>query len=283
MSELLIAIDVGNSRVKCGLFDRAEAVPHSHELPRCLHFTVSAVDGDIPFSEISGWVASSGSTLITAVIGGANPDGIGRVLDHWRKDDWPTPQVVEDPNSLPLEVHVAKPAHVGIDRLLNAVAANVIRPAGCPALVVSSGTATTVDSVSSDGAFLGGAILPGFELAARSLHQHTAFLPLISMEELANDPHHPLGTDTPQAMRSGLYWGQIGAVKELLERLGSGPSGSETQSSSTSSREASGAQPIVVLTGGGASLLADHLPGARWEPYLPLQGLALVATGSRDE
>jgi type III pantothenate kinase len=151
---------------------------------------------------------------------------------------------------------------VGVDRLLNAVAANVIRPAARPAVIVDTGTATTVDLVNTDGAFEGGAILPGFELCARALHDYTALLPLLSIEELAGEPREPLGRNTRAALRSGLFWGQLGAVKELIERL-------------TPVRT----EPLVLLTGGGAVLLASHFPEARWEPHLSLQGLVVMALG----
>jgi type III pantothenate kinase len=155
---------------------------------------------------------------------------------------------------------------VGIDRLLNAVAANILRPEGRPAILVDTGTATTVDYITAQGAFAGGAILPGFELSARALHDYTALLPLVSIDELATGLHEPVGTNTRQALRSGLFWGQLGAVRELIGRL----------------HDRSAAPPFLLLTGGGASLLAAHLPEARLEPHLALQGLKHVADSLDD-
>jgi type III pantothenate kinase len=148
-----------------------------------------------------------------------------------------------------------------MDRILKAVACNVIRPPDQPALVIDTGTATCVDAISTDGAFEGGAILPGFELCARALHQYTALLPYISVDELVEESHEPLGHGTREALRSGLVWGQVGAIKELVQRL--------SQRWET--------DPLLLLTGGGAPLLTAHLAGALWQPQLSLQGLAVVA------
>ena len=108
----------------------------------------------------------------------------------------------------------------------------------------------------------GGRFLPGFELAARSLHEYTALLPLVLIEDLTGESRDPVGDDTIGAIRSGLFWGHVGAVRELLARF-------ETTFAP--------ATPLVLLTGGGAKLLAAEFPGALWEPHLSLQGLALVA------
>jgi type III pantothenate kinase len=148
-----------------------------------------------------------------------------------------------------------------MDRLLNAVAANVLRKRHQPALIVDSGTATTVDAVNSAGAFLGGAILPGFDLCARALHHYTALLPLIPLEELSESVPTSLGKNTRAAMQSGLFWGQVGAVKELLLQA---------------SRTLACDDPLILVTGGGGALLMQELPNAHWLPHLSLQGLALA-------
>ena len=260
-SQFLLAFDVGNSRIKFSLFDRDEQAAHSGLLPRCLHTGAVSLDESVPWDEILGWRASLASRLVSGIVAGANPAGIDQVLNTWPADTWQCPRLAEDPAHFPLEIRVAAPHKVGIDRLLNVVAANVVRPVDCPAVIVDSGTATTVDFVAPDGAFAGGAILPGFELSARSLHHYTALLPLISIEELSGKSPDPLGTNTREALSSGLFWSQLGAVKELILRFG----------------DLSNKPAFVLLTGGGASLLAPHLPNVRWESHLSLQGLALVA------
>ena len=164
---------------------------------------------------------------------------------------------------LRLAVVLERPDMVGIDRLLNAVAADQLRRPGLPAVVVDVGTAITVDLVSDRGAFLGGAILPGIAMSARALHQFTDLLPLIDMSELLDAPP-ALGKATVPAMRSGLFWGAIGAVRQLIDRLSSQVTG----------------QPEVYLTGGAGPTVASLLgPCARHVPHLTLTGIALTARG----
>jgi len=284
--QLLIAIDVGNSRVKVGLFPReandapasppaqAGATAMATSLPECLHATASSSRGEIPWSGFVSKISRLNPSEVRGIIAGANPEGVARVAAEWPTSDWGIPQILTQVPGDQLEVTTDEPGKVGIDRLLNAVAANLLRLPSSPAIIVDTGTATTVDLVSSRGAFDGGAILPGFELSARSLHLYTALLPNIPIEELASESHLPLGKNTRAALRSGLFWGQLGAVRELVSRL------SDIGTARVPERgpAAAVAAPLVLLTGGGASLLAPEMPQARWEPFLCLQGLVLVAS-----
>lgn len=214
--------------------------------------------------ELRSRVLAISDAVPNAIAAAVNPAALARLLGEWDQTGWPRPRVVNDSTELPLSVHLDAPEQVGIDRLLNAVAGNVLRPAHRSLVIVSSGTATTIDFVSQTGAFEGGAILPGFSLAARALHDYTAFLPLIPAEELAGIPPEPLGRTTRSAMQSGIYWGQVGAVKEMVARLG-------------------GTKSVLILTGGGSPILAPHfLSDALFQPELCLQGLALVAGQHRD-
>lgn len=276
MAHSLLCIDVGNSRIKFGLFDRAECVAQAG-LPRCLNSAVTGIDEPIPWDEVLTWAAGKNSTALAGVVAGGNPAGIQRVYRGWPKDLGPLTTITNDPHRFPLTIHVNEPDRVGIDRLLNAVAANARRPQQCPALIVDIGTATTIDVVSADGLFQGGAILPGFELCARSLHRYTALLPLISIDELAAAPHDPLGKSTRQAICSGLLWGQIGAVEGLVQRLSERLADDNRTAPTGQSDDAEPLPPILFLTGGGAALLAPHVSGAQLHPHLALQGLALVA------
>jgi len=115
----------------------------------------------------------------------------------------------------------------------------------------------------------------GVTLCARALNQYTEVLPLISMNELfelppSEDCHPALGTNTQAAIMSGVFWGQIGAVRELINRL------SNHERSNGDNETA----PKILLTGGGARLLVPYFANARHCPYLPLQGLVLAAANS---
>lgn len=256
-----LAIDAGNTRIKLGLFAWSHASSHG-ELPLCVERAVALAHEPIPWELLARWQSAAGGWL-PAVIAGSNPSDVERVQADWPISLGPAPHIVANTDDFPLSIRVDEPRRVGIDRLLNAVAVNELRSENRPAVIVDSGTATTVDVVAENGAFVGGAILPGLALSAKALHEYTALLPLVSVLELGQAMPEPLGRNTRAAIRSGLFWGQLGAVKELIER------------------QASTAAEVFV-TGGGGALLAEHLPRARFEAHLPLQGLVLIAerTGS---
>lgn len=260
---MLLAADVGNSRTKLGLF--ATDSVGGTDLPPCLQAWAVPHRLSIPWDEIRHAAREHGARTFDGLVAGANPGGVRQVLATWPVNRTGEPRVIDDAGSFPLKVNLESPNKVGIDRLLNAVAANVVRPEGRPCVIVDTGTATTVDAVSPVGAFEGGAILPGFELSARALHQYTALLPYIAIEELIEQSHDPLGTNTREALRSGLFWGQIGAIRELIAQL-----------SKRWQRE-----PVLFFTGGGAALAASQFPEAQWEPHLSLQGLVIAGQEAR--
>ena len=130
--------------------------------------------------------------------------------------DWPIHQISY--RDLRMEIRVDEPARVGIDRLLAAVAANRLRTPDRAAIVVDLGTAITVDLVEADGAFAGGAILPGIGMAGRALADQTDALPHVMLAHSVAPPS-PLGKSTKAAIEAGLYWGAVGAVGELVSQL----------------------------------------------------------------
>ncbi|HEX9654612.1 MAG TPA: type III pantothenate kinase [bacterium] len=261
--KLLIAIDVGNSRIKLGLFKRDHIHTPERPLPVCLRSMAIEVDEEVPWDELAQWGNHHPTAKAAVILGGVNPRGRDKIVDGWPATGWPHPVLIDNPFMLPLEIHVDSPRTVGMDRLLNVVAGNLIRPKNKAMIIVDSGTATTIDLVSVSGAFEGGAILPGLQLGSRALHQYTALLPRILNEELTGNPADPLGKNTRDAIRAGLFWGQLGAVKELVRHM----------------REQLGDDPVTVVTGGAGRLLAPLMSNVLHEPYLALQGLVVVAQG----
>ncbi len=252
----LVAVDVGNSRIKLGRF----AAPIA---PGALPAPDATLDLARDWREDDLLVLAAEYPSALWLVGSVNRPAAARLIESVRAIQPRGVVRLLALAELPIAVRVPRPERVGIDRLLGAVAANHVRDAGRPAVVVDLGTAITVDLVGGDGAFAGGAILPGIALAARALHEHTDLLPYIDMAELAaREP--PLGTDTESAIRSGLFWGAIGGARELIARL----------------EEQAGGDAQVFLTGGAASSVAGLLrPDARFEPHLVLAGIALAARG----
>jgi type III pantothenate kinase len=252
----LIAVDIGNNRIKLGLFTAGgpdglpepESTHPTDDDARSLDATVGGLAARLPLGG-SWW------------IGSVNRPSTTRLVD-WlrvhRPDDRITLLAAGD---LDLHVALARPDMVGIDRLLDAVAANRLRRPGAPAVLVDVGSAITVDLVSAEGHFRGGSILPGIAMSARALHDYTDLLPLIDMSELTTPPP-ALGDATAAAMRAGLFWGAVGGIRQLIELL---------------SVEA-GAEPDIFLTGGAGPAVAPLLGlSARHVPHLTLAGIALTA------
>jgi len=178
--------------------------------------------------------------------------------------------------SIPIPVRVDAPDEVGADRLVNAFAAG--RLYGTPAVVVDLGTATTLDAVARDGAYVGGAIAPGAELGLAALAERTALLPRITLRA----PHQAIGRSTVEAMRSGTVFGQVGMVRELLGRVREELLRSESQSG-RDTRAGADAGPVhSILTGGHSRAeWAALIPGIDViDPDLTLKGLALLAPAS---
>ena len=290
----IIAVDIGNARIKLGLFAPccADGLPEpARTLP---------LDGDLPeLNQIVAWLEASASSKKRVPAGKAHPlQRVGflerqelpgrdtgsetlRACEHapcgwwiasvnrpaatrlidWLRDHRPGDRVtLLAAGDLPLEVRLERPDMVGIDRLVDAVAVNRLRRPERPAVIVDVGTAITVDLVSADGAFLGGAILPGLQMSARAMHEFTDLLPLVDVSDLAVPPP-ALGTATVPAMESGLFWGAVGAIRQLIE-------------------QDQAATPIdVFLTGGAGVAVAELLgPNVRYEPNLTLAGIVLTAT-----
>lgn len=262
-----LAIDVGNIRTKIGLFEWSDTNSSPAKLPNLLDSVAYAVDDDIPWGDLEEWNQKF-APIQGGIIAGSNPKRLTPILSSWPK--WNTIELttIHNREQLAIEIDVIHPEKLGMDRLLNAVAVNTFRNKNQPALIVDSGTATTIDQVDKNGTFVGGAILPGFELSARALNRYTALLPLINMKEMIGKQPNVLGKETRAAVCSGLHWGQIGAVKEILSRM----------------EKTLDEKPLICLTGGAAPLLEPELPNTtEFIPHLGLSGLAIVGMSLSNE
>ena len=166
------------------------------------------------------------------------------------------PFVVGKPDcALPVDVRVDEGTGVGPDRLVNTVAGYDLF--GGDLLLVDFGTATTFDVVDADGAYVGGAIAPGVNLSLQALHEAAAALPHVDIAK----PQRVVGTNTVACMQSGVFWGYVGLVREICNRI-----------------KAERARPMkVIATGGLAPLFqqTDALFDAI-EDTLTMHGLTVI-------
>ncbi len=245
MSGADVVVDVGNSRVKWG-----RCGPHSI-------LDSAALPADSPAAwdeQLARWALIG---PLHWALTGVHPERCRRLAD-WARQRGDTIEVIDSPARLPLRILVEKPQCVGIDRLLDAVAANSRRRPGVPAAVIDAGSAVTVDWLDEAGAFAGGAILPGLRLMTLALHDHTALLPLIDVP--AGPPPLP-GTSTPAAMAAGTFWAVVGGIRALVAEYGARGQ----------------ARPDVFLTGGDAPVLhaALGMEAYLW-PGMTLEGIRLT-------
>jgi type III pantothenate kinase len=125
------------------------------------------------------------------------------------------PLVIGDPGvDIGVEVRIDNPMHVGADRLVNAVSAHETYRG--PLIVIDFGTATTFDVIGHDGAYEGGIIAPGVNTSLEALHLAAAKLPRIAID---SPPQRVVGQDTISAMQSGAYWGYVGLLEGMVERI----------------------------------------------------------------
>ena len=156
-----------------------------------------------------------------------------------------------------IELDVVEPASVGADRALNAIAAHSLHKGDL--IVVSFGTATTVDHISATGGYKGGIIAPGINLSLDALVAATAKLPRVAIE--APTSKGVIGRTTEQQMVIGIYWGYVAMIEGLVHRM----------------KLEIGRSVTVIATGGLAPLFEQH--GDLFdavEPDLTLRGLAIL-------
>jgi len=253
---LLLAVDVGNTNIVLGIFDLAKGddapLVHSWRIATSRERTVDEYGlsslallrhQQIEPSQIQ-------HVAISSVVPPLHP-----VLDAWVRIYFKAePLWIEPGIKTGIKVLLDNPAELGADRIVNAVAG--LEAYGAPLIAVDFGTATTFDIVNDRREYLGGIICPGLKISAEALFQRASRLPRVEIAE----PERLVGKSTIQAMQSGLFYGYIGQVDGILERLLAEYPGSH-----------------VVATGGLAKVIA---PSSRFiqevAPDLTLEGLRLL-------
>ena len=250
--EHLIVVDIGNHQVKLARLPKAEIPAIADDLP-VLRLR-SQLDS---FETLTDWLPSGRATWCVASV--SRP--VEARLAQWVASQRPADDYLRLANDmLPIEIRVEQPERVGTDRLVAALAAAALRTDAQAVIVIDAGSAITVDLVSADGAFEGGAILPGFEMMAAALAQQTDQLPLIEPSD-STQPPPVVGKSTVQAIRSGLFWSHIGAVRELVGRISS-----ELE-----------VPPEIFVAGGDAEIIAKFLNASvRVVPNLVFQGILIA-------
>jgi type III pantothenate kinase len=211
---MLLAIDVGNTNTVLGLYKlEGEAPELAAHWRVTTHRTQTADEYGVLFInlfQMHGMAASQVTSIIISSVVPPVESTLRQVCESYFKL---TPLFVEPGIRTGMPVLVDNPAELGADRLVNAIAA--FERYGGPCIVVDFGTATTFDVISAKGEYLGGAIAPGLGISADALFARAARLGRIDIKR----PAKVIGTNTVTHLQSGIYYGYIGLVDGILERM----------------------------------------------------------------
>jgi type III pantothenate kinase len=255
---MLLTLDVGNTNTVLGVFSRAtEAAPAQlvADWRVTTHKTQTADEYGVLFLNLFAMRGIDAAHVNHIIISSVVPpldSTLRRVSEAYFKRK---PLFVEPGIRTGMPLLVDNPAEVGADRVVNGVAA--FAKYGGPCVVVDFGTATTFDVISAKGEFLGGAIAPGLGISADALFARAARLARVDVRK----PARAIGTNTVTNLQSGLFYGYLGLVDGILERI----------------LAELATPPKVVATGGLAGLIA---PESRYitktDDMLTLEGLRLI-------
>jgi type III pantothenate kinase len=249
---VLLALDAGNSNITIGAFEASKLLCQWRL--RTVHEQTSDEWGILLhnlFSPVNLNIEAVDGIIISSVV-----PPLDSMLAEMTRRYFHTEAVFVGPHTdLGIGIRYDNPNEVGADRLVNAVAG--FRKYGAPCVIVDFGTTINFDVVSREGDYLGGAIAVGVGLAVKSLFARTARLPMVEFRP----PKTVIGSNTVASMQSGLYYGAVGMVDGILERM---------------IREL-GPDTKTVATGGQAGLVVS---GSRFlkvvDEHLTLEGLQMI-------
>ncbi len=255
---MLLVVDIGNTNVTLALV-HAGALRTTRRAA-----TPGAASADELQLLLAGLVGLDGRTLdeVSAIAVASVVPALTAALETVARRRH-TPLLVASAGTVPLAIRIDRPQEVGADRIVNALAA--ARLYGTPAVVVDFGTATTLDCVAADGAYVGGAIAPGLELGLEALAARTAKLPRIELRA----PDRAIGRDTVSAMQAGTVFGYQALASGLLTRV---------RAELADQAGVAPAEVHAILTGGlSAAPWASGIAGVdAIDPDLTLKGLAIL-------
>jgi type III pantothenate kinase len=259
---MLLVLDVGNSNTVLGVF---EPKPPENGVVRygklianwrvTTNKTQTVDEYGVLFRNLFSMSALQVDSVDGIVISSVVPPVDSTLREVCERYFQSRPLFIEPGVKTGMPVHYDNPAEVGADRIVNSVAA--FEKYGGPCIVVDFGTATTFDAVSPKGEYLGGVITPGIGISADALFQRTARLPRVDIRK----PTRVLATNTVGSVQAGLYYGYLGLIDGILERL----------------IAELGGTVFVVATGGLAELMGGGSKYIREvDNLLTLEGLRII-------
>lgn len=253
----LLAVDIGNAHTQLGLLRGGEVTADWRVA------TGERRTGDEWAITLRGLLADHRAEITGMVVCAAVPAVLSEFREMLPRHFPEVPCVIVEPGvRTGVALQMDNPREVGTDRICNALAAATRY--GGPCLVVDfGGTATTFDVVNSRGAYVGGAIAPGIELALSGLGRRNAQLREVELSR----PRTAIAKNTVEALQSGILFGMAAQVEGMVARM-------------IGELEVERAEVDVVATGHLAPLVIDVMAGSGvftdYAPWLTLQGLELI-------
>jgi type III pantothenate kinase len=245
-----LCLDIGNSQLHGGVFDSGLRM----QFRKTTHPLGSSDEFGVFFTSVLRENGLDPGLVERVAICSVVPPALYPIRSACMKYFRCEPFVLQAGVKTGLKVKYRNPHEVGADRIAGAIGATLRHP-GANIIVVDCGTATTLDVVTANGDYLGGAILPGVGISVETLAGRTAKLPTVEITK----PATALGRSTVESIQSGVYHGHVGAIRRLVEEL---------------TREAFGDEPRTVIgTGGFARLLIAERLFDEVIPELVLLGL----------
>lgn len=249
---MLLAIDVGNTNLTFGVFEKKE-IKTRFRLTTALPRTSDEFGAYI--LNILEHQGISGGQIENVVIASVVPQVMYSLTNGIRKYLKKEPMIVGIGTKTGIRICTGNPSEIGADRIVDAVGGLDLY--GGPVIVVDFGTATTYDLIGEDGSFLAGVTSPGIKLSANALWTGTAKLPEIEIEK----PASILAKNTVTSMQAGLVYGAIGQTEYIVTEI----------------KKESGLNAKVVATGGLGRLISESTDYIDvYDPDLTLQGLRLI-------
>lgn len=249
---MLLVIDVGNTNVAFGIFKGKDLIG---EWRVATHLHKTADEYGILLVDLLQAQKMAPSKVKGAILSSVVPPLTPVFQEMARKYFSQEAMVVTHSLKTGIRIHYDQPKEIGADRIVNAAAAYHLY--GGPVVIVDFGTATTFCVVSESGDYLGGAIAPGLVISADALFSRAAKLPRVELIK----PKSIIGRDTVSSMQSGMIFGYVGLVNEIVHRI---------------HREI-GTEALVVATGGLSSLIAPECNVIqKIRPTLTLEGLMII-------
>jgi type III pantothenate kinase len=243
---MLLTVDVGNTTTAAAVFAGGAIVHRGRVL----------TPGKWAARHFSRLLGPAMSKKVTAAIVSSVVPRLDRALaaDIQRTCKL-TPVFLDSRTATGIALKIDRPSQLGADRIADCAGALALFPP--PLIVIDSGTATTFDLLNGAGEYCGGCILPGIGIAIRSLAENTAKLKNTAFAV----PASPVGTNTADSIRAGIYFGTIGALRHLIACY----------------RDVLGPKSKVVATGGLVRHFQGQIPGIdAWEPDLIFLGLQRI-------